>query len=291
MKTLRLSTNLIGVDGLFCTYWGAGKSEYTLHEDSLLEDFEEGYTDIHPDYYYMHLDNKKYMKDWNERVFDLIEEKLKESFDQIGIEVTLEEKGYSSPREYNFSHDVTNFDIEAESFDALIKYCKEHEDFAKFLKDHYSSCDGFMSFTANNVDEWEEDIQADESTAWGAAIRFLIISDDTVEELGTDCHYAFEDMYYSNYVDCTVLDEWLEDLKNGYADVDGEWQEALFSRDIANHGAVKKLVDDNYTTKTAQEVVLLVEKALEINVEQDILLSTVQKMYEEKAEHTLKLEL
>lgn len=291
MKTLRLSTNLIGVDGIFCTYWGTGKSEHTLHEDLIESDFEEGCTDVHIDYYYMHFDNKKYMKDWNERVFNLIEEKLKESFDQIGIEVTLEEEGYSSPREYNFSHDVTNFDIEAKSFDALIKYCKEHEDFAKFLKDHYTSRDGFMSFTSNNVEEWEEDINADMATAWGAAIRFLIISDGTVKELERDCYYIYEDMYYSEYVDYTVLDEWLENLENGYADFDEEWQKALFSRNIANHGVVKKLVDDNYTTNTAQEVALLIEQELEIDVEQNIILLTVQNMYKEKDSHTLKLEL
>ena len=88
MKKLSLSTNLIGLDGTFCTYWGRGKTEDTIHEDSIEQDFYNGDTDVHPDYYFMNFDNNKYMEDWNDSVQDFVEEYLCDIFkDVLGIDI------------------------------------------------------------------------------------------------------------------------------------------------------------------------------------------------------------
>lgn len=65
----------------------------------------------------------------------------------------------SSPRYYNFTTDriVMNLNID---LDALKEFVLGNEDyrngFDKYLRAHYTSCDGFCSFVANNIDEFFE---------------------------------------------------------------------------------------------------------------------------------------
>lgn len=291
-KILEISTNLIGLDGLFCTYWGAGKSEYTLHEDSIESDFEDGSSNVHPDYYWTYFDNKKYMKDWNEAVQNFIGPKIEEALNDIGVEAEFIMQDFSSPREYNFSHDVSYFDLKSADFGPLVKYCMESENFGQFLKDHYSSYDGFMSFTSNNIEDWKEDIDADKATAWGAAIRFLLIEEGMYEEIKDGSYYAFEGMYYSEYVDYTVLDEFIESIEKGTLEsfeVSEEWQKAILSRYISSSTAFKAVVDRYYTTKTFEEVVAIA--AQELNLEYDFVLTAVRAIYNDIESNNLKLEL
>ena len=161
-KKLELSTNLIGLDGFFCTYWGYGKAEHCLYEDRIKEDFEDCETDIHPDYYFSHFDNKKYMESWSKRVLDVVEELFNDLAIELGIDIEFEAGGYSSPREYNFRHDVSNFSISVDEPLKIIAVCLgEKEDFEEFLIENYSSYDGFMSFTANTLEEVIEDLAYD----------------------------------------------------------------------------------------------------------------------------------
>src|SRR5690554_796308 len=112
MKTIELSTGLIGISGMFCTYHGWGRPEEALYgADFLEEDFNNGDSDIHPDYAYMHWDNKSYMKEWNEAVLSSTEDLLNEVFDHFELEgVKFIGGDYYSPREYNFGGDQSNFD-------------------------------------------------------------------------------------------------------------------------------------------------------------------------------------
>lgn len=247
MKTLKLNTNLIGLDGLYCTYWGAGQSEYTVNEDMLPEDFESGDTDIHPEYYWRHFDNKKYMVAWDKCVQDNLEEKLVELFrDELGIQIKYTAAGYYSPREYNFGHDENDFYLEGD-FTNLITFCKNHEDFERFLKDNYTSCDGFRSNTSNNLTDWEEDINAMQMTAYGAAITFLIYK-TIYDDLKEYSYEIFSDLFYSEFVDCTELDQFLLDLESGTADFSdlNDWQTALVERKLGNLEEATIKINDYY---------------------------------------------
>ncbi len=86
--------------------------------------------------------------------------------------------GFYSPREYNFKTDELDFTIEADKNEILEKLdsLKENPKFAEFLKEHYTSYDGFISFTPNNFSELREQIvnEGDEFTqSIGALIRFV----------------------------------------------------------------------------------------------------------------------
>ena len=64
----------------------------------------------------------------------------------------------TSPREYNFTTDKLVCDVEID-LDKLRKYCYEtnRTQFDNYLKENYSSYDGFISFIPNNVKEFEQE--------------------------------------------------------------------------------------------------------------------------------------
>lgn len=69
--------------------------------------------------------------------------------------------GSDSPREYNFRTDELDFTLEINKnmFDKVLRELKGNEAFEKFLNDHYTSYDGFMSFTPNTYSELVLEIQ------------------------------------------------------------------------------------------------------------------------------------
>ena len=83
--------------------------------------------------------------------------------------------GFWSPREYNFATDQLDFTLEIDRELMLKELAKliDSKDFKQFLKDNYSSRDGFMSFTANNYQDLYQDI-IDESKHQDQAISALI---------------------------------------------------------------------------------------------------------------------
>jgi hypothetical protein len=293
MKKLSLSTNLIGLDGTFCTYWGRGKTEDTIHEDCIEQDFYNGDTDVHPDYYFMNFDNDKYMEDWNDSVQDFVEGYLCDIFkDVLSIDIKYSNEGYESPREYNFSHDVSYFDISADSFDKLVEYCLNHKDFADFLRRNYTSYDGFLSHTSNNTDDFENDIKEDDMTAWGAAVRFLIFENGMEDELEY-CYEIFTDMFYTEYVDYKELDDWKESLELGIHDIDREWKIELFKRDISKSGKLKEIVEYNYKDMTIKQNVEDVLNKFELDKDTytDVVTEMVKDIYKEIENYNLKLNL
>jgi hypothetical protein len=296
-KKLELTTGLVGMSGYFCTYHGYAGAEYVLHEDTIQQDFEEGLTDIHPDYYWRHFDNSKYMEVINKRTHEIMDEFLTDLFKhELDMDITYVADGYNCPQFYNFREDRHNFDIEADTFQPLIDFCINHKDFPNYLKEKYSSRDGFISFTSNTVEEILEDLKVDQMTAWGALVSFFIdqhLDEDSftyevIEKLG-------QDMLYTEFVDYTVLDAWMEDLKAGRiadCDLESEWQEALFDRYIGNHGLLRELVNDGYTTQSPEQVVEQFTKLLSLEESvRPLALKAVEKMFAEIADQTLKLDL
>jgi hypothetical protein len=290
MRKLELTTDLIGVGG-FCTYHGAGNTEYTLHEDRIQEDFDNGDTDVHPDYYWMHFDNKKYTTDWNKKVQDYLEANLVSDFKRVlGMDIVYTDCGYSSPREYNFRGDWNLFDIECTSFVPLLRFClSRQESFGKFLKENYTSYDGFLSFTSNNIKEWKLDIKADCMTAWGAAVRFFLQEESDMQE--HDPFYVFHDMFYTEYVDYTALDQFIAELKDGSidpTDFTEDWQKALFERDVCDSKGVTDDIHSMYLSGKSNEEIadILREKYGEYPFEK-----IISRVFGEIESNNLTLEL
>ena len=94
-------------------------------------------------------DYKEYNLRVSERCVEVIEEELNDILD-VDIKVTFE--SLQSPKYYNF---------------------------AEYIKERYSSYDGFMSFMSNDSDVWVEDINNGEdlSHRLGAVLNFILVNE------------------------------------------------------------------------------------------------------------------
>lgn len=73
-----------------------------------------------------------------------------------GMVTAVEFEELRSPREYNFANDAVNCKLTVD-LDLLHAYLKGHrEALDKYLREHYTSRDGFISSYPNDVESWEE---------------------------------------------------------------------------------------------------------------------------------------
>ena len=239
MEKIKLNSTIIGL-GLFSTYHGYGDSDWVLQEDNIQHDFEESSTNISPNYYYRNFDNKKYMEVWNERVFTYIEHTLfKEIFSGMDLKFSMLNLGYWSPREYNFDCDSCDFELKLDwdlFYQRIIAYTNNNkEEFEEYLNENYSSRDGFMSFTANNYEDWLEDFDNKRVQEIAAVLSLIINKEYTQEQIQEDALYdVFNDLFYDEFVDYTELDKFLENIDYN---TDIDWQLDIINRN-------KKIEDD-----------------------------------------------
>lgn len=100
---------------------------------------------------------------WSEQgLNDVVDQYAEEYLDLVnrtlGLHLSKNGKAsIDSPREYNFRTDEIWFDVDllVEDTDRIIALMKEHRDeLRKIIREHHTSCDGFISFMSNDVDEW-----------------------------------------------------------------------------------------------------------------------------------------
>lgn len=99
----------------------------------------------------------------------------------------------SSPNEYNFRNDAIHCTIVPKK-KAILEYLKENEDdFAQWIKDHYTSYSGFISFYSNDHKQWMNFESMNDGHKLGQILNFIAFNND--------CD-ADESMYYyvSEYV-------------------------------------------------------------------------------------------
>lgn len=90
---------------------------------------------------------------------EYIKDELKDFFNEIGI-INLDFVKVDSPKYYNYSSDklVCNIEVNKNKFiTELQKY--SFEAWEQFLKDNFTSYDGFISFYTNDPNEWTELIE------------------------------------------------------------------------------------------------------------------------------------
>lgn len=289
LTKLELSTNLLGLDGLYCTYHGLGRDLIDSYQ--IDQDFKEGYIQYNSNYYWSNYDNSAFMDDWAKDVYNHVSDIIQDTFKHIlGLDITLEYQGRWSPREYNFAHDIVNLDINCDAgFEKLINYCKNNSKFPKFLKDNYTSYDGFMSHTSNRVDLLLEDAETDDMTAFGAMVRFLL-SQECDED---DFTYIEFETYYSEYfTGQEALDAVIEELKSGSTEelewgmnsVDKEMREFLIQEYLSlNREEVLEL----YNMEFEEAVTILV--ARHPDMVEDVIRAFVAKYFNEIDSKTLSL--
>lgn len=122
------------------------------------EDFAEGHSDFDAEGFWDRFDNSKFVAEIRRRASEFIRDEIKPFLLDSGLGITdIVVHDIVSPKYYNFRTDELYFDLVVEE-----GFCEKlaervegefHcESLDKFLKDNYTSYDGFLSFTANNLD-------------------------------------------------------------------------------------------------------------------------------------------
>lgn len=190
--TLEMSTNLIPVVD-FGTYWGSLHnisedvfSYWAIEPDNLdptnedeaeaLQLYEEQY-DGHDDFL--------------AQVQELAPEFIQQSLDDYGIPAkVVGDCRYYHPREYNFGDDYMIFDMSIDTNWVETTYAELVQDdaFVAFIKKHYSSRSGFISFFPNTVEEFDEIIRPDSDNYYkvvAAICHYIVESDASIAENST----------------------------------------------------------------------------------------------------------
>lgn len=96
--------------------------------------------------------------------------------DSAGIIIDSDFEDLISPKEYNFKTDSINCEIKYNAT-KLQKYLDENiEAFTKYIKDAYTSRDGFSSWHSNDVNNWLDVYNYGEHAA-GSVLQFVIFNE------------------------------------------------------------------------------------------------------------------
>lgn len=164
------------------------------------EDKSNGDINYDSGYFWEHFNNQAYVN----AVESTAHQFLNGTHEANGIEVTIKCKEIYSPKYYNFSTDEMVFDV---TFNKrkVKQYAKDYRDeFNQFLKDNYSSYDGFCSMTSNNYNEWLYDFNSNEVRAIGAVLSFIFRDDMLEDDFYMTCR---ETLYYWDFIDYKEYDE------------------------------------------------------------------------------------
>ena len=132
--------------------------------------------------------------------------KIEEKLNEIGINCTIIYENLVSPKYYNFINDSINIEINFKKFSQVIEILNQNFDsFSQYIKDNYTSLDGFISSYSSNASDWMEDLREDaenEAHKVGAVLDFIL---QEIEE------YKDEDLYFdlcenAYFVDYTITE-------------------------------------------------------------------------------------
>lgn len=119
----------------------------------------------------------------------------------------MELKDIYSPKYYNYETDSLIIDIKL-NLRKLKQYCfrTKRDSFNKYLKEHFTSCDGFISYISNNISDFIADYnQQPNDRELNVMIEYYLLtqiyaSDSDFNGFDTDYHYhLYEDTQESIY--------------------------------------------------------------------------------------------
>lgn len=144
---------------------------------------------------------KEYEIEISKKCCDFIEEKLKE----LGIECTIKFEGLDSPREYNFRNDVINCEISLDLKEVKKQLIDNKDKLSQYFKDKFTSCDGFISFWSNDINDWINDFDtADHTYSIGAVLESILMLNDEDNDLYDHMYYYASERVY---LQCDNYDE------------------------------------------------------------------------------------
>ena len=135
--------------------------------------------------------------DYRERVSSAFTNSFEVEFQDI-MPVEIKYQSISSPQYYNFSNDSINIEVDLD-FDKLMQFVNDKkEDLRKYIRDNYTSRDGFNSFHSNDIEDWcdPEYVSENLSHRVGALMEALLL---TIVNQDDIYHWAESEMFYIGY--------------------------------------------------------------------------------------------
>ena len=171
------------------------------------QDFEEGYIKFNSEQFFDHFSFKKFKTKMMEVAQEIINDEVLPNLKDLKLGIIgLKVSGLNSPKYYNFSTDQLDLDLKVTEgfYERLVKRVAKCDQvaLAKFLKDNFTSYDGFMSWTANNIEEMTEEIAKGRIQEVSAFLTFLVL--DRFE----DWQYIFEERMRE---ECQMISDFLDD--------------------------------------------------------------------------------
>jgi hypothetical protein len=185
---MRIETYLPLFSGFYGSHWDEvdfyGEDEiYNIPEDRCFDDF---------------VDWDKYHQAIAEEYCYYVEEELSDFINGIEFQKLV------SPKYYNFSNDSINCAIDID-VDKVNEYLKDNAlQFAKYLKERYTSCDGFISSYSTDVNDWW--YWAEDKHMAGSILQFIC------ENEGIKEPDYFENLYISEFYTEEINEYYIEDL-------------------------------------------------------------------------------
>jgi len=139
MNNIKIETWLPVFPGFYSTIFEPDEDQFLQENDCTWDDIE--------------FNNEEYEKDVAESVCDTVESGLDKYVSSIAMQ------GISSPREYNFTNDGINIEVELSSANlkAIQKAVRDNwKEYGEYVKERYTSRSGFMSFHPNWPEMWSE---------------------------------------------------------------------------------------------------------------------------------------
>ena len=141
-------------------------------------------------FYYDLCDFDGYEKEVAEYAVHLIDSEFSASwYDENKIIYGVRFLGIDSPQYYNFTTDKLEMEVDVD-YEGLKKFCLEtnREEFDDYLHEHFTSCDGFISFVDNSVKDFESNLETESDKYDQVMLEFYILSQDYFKE--TDCGWS-----------------------------------------------------------------------------------------------------
>jgi len=158
--------------------------------------------------------------DYCKELSDAICEGISEELKSHSLITNYKFEKLSSPKYYNFSNDSIDVEFEVDIIHLIEECKKDLAEFEKYLKDHYTSYDGFMSSYSNDPQVWfglEDDytdglIMNDTGHCIGSILQFLLSGNDNTTYQDIVYEAASEVPIY-DYLD---YDKMLEDFNDHF---------------------------------------------------------------------------
>ena len=189
--------------GFYGTYYELESDIYEI-VDNLFEDYSPNESFLIKEFLMRNYDkvvdedNESYRKDVALAVCDFLSDTVSEV---LNVKTEFVFENIHSPMYYNFSNDSINVRIDTDDtkfMEAIFNFVKNHiDEFKKYIKDNYTSCDGFISFYSNDYKEWLKDEYNEHEI--GALIDFVLrTNDDNIED--EMLNYVFENIWQGSYI-------------------------------------------------------------------------------------------